>query len=319
MPRIFISHSSKDQQFARQLASDLNELGHQPWLDEWEIKVGECIVSKIQKGLEDCEYVVVVLSENSVTSGWVDREWKEKYWDEVKTGRIMVLPVLIDNCELPSLLKTKKYADFRKSASIGMVQLMGTFSPVVKIETSALPEIAPGNSETSALIELAQSRVMPLSQCIAKALALASKIHNEALEHFCRNELVGWKETPQKPPLHRIIQVYATSTEINMQYFGWGGSTDAVLSYIKGNPDTFIPTKMFFPHSIGNLEAEVPSNPSSKLMNVRGTVGDFFPGAGGRDAPVFLYASGTVYSQVIEAIRRELTRILIDMLPGAPG
>ncbi len=86
MPRIFISHSSKDQQFARQLASDLSGLGHQPWLDEWEIKVGECIVSKIQKGLEDCEYVVVVLSENSVTSGWVDREWKEKYWDEVKTA-----------------------------------------------------------------------------------------------------------------------------------------------------------------------------------------------------------------------------------------
>lgn len=319
MPKIFISHSSKDQGFARQLASDLAELGYQPWLDEWEIKVGECIVSKIQKGLDECEYVIVVLSRNSVTSGWVDREWKDKYWDEVKTGKITVLPVLIDDCEIPSLLKTKKYADFRKNISIGMVQLMGAFSPVIKIGTAAVPGASAVNSEVSALIEMVQSRSMPLSQCIAKALTLAVNIHNEALESFCRNELVGWKETPQKPPLHRLIQVYASSTEINMQYIGWGGSTDAVLSYIKGNSDTFIPTKMFLPHSIGDLEAEVPSNPSSKLMNVRGTVGDFFPGAGGRNAPVFLYASGTVYPQVIEAIRREITRMLIDMLPGTPG
>lgn len=317
MPKIFISHSTRDQQFARQLAADLIELGHQPWLDEWDIKVGECIVSKIQKGLDECEYVVVVLSESSVKSGWVDREWKEKYWDEVRTGKIMVLPVLIDNCEIPGLLKTKKYADFRKSHGSGMVHLMGAFSPVVKMETSVPVQSSPGNSEVSALIELVQSRSVPLSQCMAKALALANKIHNGALEPFCRNELVGWEdEARKKRPLHRVIQVYASLMEINMQYMGWGGSTDAALSYIKGNPDTFIPTKMVLPHSIADLEAEVPPNPGNKIMNVRGTAGDFFPNSERPDLPVFLYASGAVYAQVIESTRRELTKMLIEILPG---
>ena len=37
---------------------DLRELGHEPWLDEWEIKVGDCIVTKIEEGMSNSDYVV---------------------------------------------------------------------------------------------------------------------------------------------------------------------------------------------------------------------------------------------------------------------
>jgi len=317
MPKIFISHSSKDKQFALQLASDLKELGHQPWLDEWEIKVGECIVSNVQRGLEECEYVIVVLSENSVKSNWVENEWKAKYWDEVETGKIMVLPVLISNCTIPSLLKTKRYADFRKNLAIGMVHLMGAFSPVVKVEPSVPTNIQSNNPDVSVLIELTQSRSTPLSKCIAKALTLAKNTKDKALEYFCRNELVGWEEEARKKrPLHRVVQVYASFMELNMQYMGWGGSTSSTLSYIKGNSDEFIPTKMVLPHAIADLETEVPANPGNKLMCVKGTAGTFFPSVEQPDLPIFMYAAGTVYGQVIESTRRELTKMLIEILPG---
>ena len=132
MSKIFISHSAKDREFALKLASDLYKLGHDPWLDEWEIKVGECIVSKIEHGVSEADYVVVLLSPHSVESGWVEREWKTKYWDEIKQNRALVLPALIKDCEIPPLLRTKKYADFRKSYSEGLKSLIHAISPIIE-------------------------------------------------------------------------------------------------------------------------------------------------------------------------------------------
>jgi TIR domain-containing protein len=109
MAKIFISHSSINKDFARKLASDLRGLGHVPWLDEYEIRVGDCIVTKIEHGIADADYVAVILSKHSVQSGWVEREWKSKYWTEVEQDSISVLPVLVEDCDIPNILKTKLY------------------------------------------------------------------------------------------------------------------------------------------------------------------------------------------------------------------
>ena len=83
MAKIFISYSSKNKAFARRLSEDLNRMGHEPWLDEWAIKVGECIITKIDRGIADSDFVVIILSSHSVKSGWVEKEWKTKYWYEI--------------------------------------------------------------------------------------------------------------------------------------------------------------------------------------------------------------------------------------------
>ena len=79
---IFISHSSKDKAFARSLCVDLRDAGHNPWLDEDKIRVGESIPKKIGDGLTESKFVAVILSEYSVESKWVETEWHSKYWDE---------------------------------------------------------------------------------------------------------------------------------------------------------------------------------------------------------------------------------------------
>lgn len=110
--RVFISYSTKDRNFAVRLAVDLSSSGHSPWLDEFKIMVGQSIPQEISNGLQDCDFVFVLLSQNSVKSHWVEREWQTKYWNEVDTGKIKVIPILVEKCEIPELLKTKKYADF---------------------------------------------------------------------------------------------------------------------------------------------------------------------------------------------------------------
>jgi hypothetical protein len=126
---IFLSHSSKDKQMVRTLANELTKWGINVWLDEWEIKVGEPIVQKIQKGLKDCEYIGVWLTKNSVESQWVEREWQSIYQEEVSQNRVKVIPLLAGECTIPLLLKEKKYADFRQNYKLGLKALLALFIP----------------------------------------------------------------------------------------------------------------------------------------------------------------------------------------------
>lgn len=121
---VFISHSSQDKQFVRWLATDIANAGHRPWLDEWEISAGQSIPTEIGVGIEESDFILIVLSSNSVKSRWVEREWQAKYWDEVQQDRIMVIPVLIEDCDPPTLLKTKKYADFRTDYNEGLEEVL---------------------------------------------------------------------------------------------------------------------------------------------------------------------------------------------------
>ena len=160
MVSIFVSHSSLDKSVAKQLASDLKHYGHDVWLDEWQIKVGQCIPTAIEKGIQDTDFVVLLLSTQAVQSHWVDREWKIAYWDEVNTNSIVVLPVLLEECGIPKLLQTKKYADFRKSYGIGFHELVGAidwYSEARGLITSyersniELPNIIRGSQELTVL------------------------------------------------------------------------------------------------------------------------------------------------------------------------
>lgn len=122
--RIFISHSSKDKKFATWLGTDLKASGHAPWFDEWDICVGESIPEKVSNGLSDADFIVVVLSGNSIKSQWVEREWHAKYWSEIEKNQTIVLPLLIEDCKVPELLKTKKYADFRSNYNDGLEDIL---------------------------------------------------------------------------------------------------------------------------------------------------------------------------------------------------
>jgi hypothetical protein len=121
---LFLSHSSKDKPTVRTLASHLIDAGFPTWLDEWKIRIGECIATGIEDGLTECRFVIVALSPQAVSSGWVDREWKAKYWQEVEEERVRILPVLIEKCEVPMLLRTKRYADLSTDYTQGFQQLV---------------------------------------------------------------------------------------------------------------------------------------------------------------------------------------------------
>lgn len=116
MGSVFLSHSHEDKEFVRRLAINLTAAGVKVWLDEAEIKIGDSLIRKIEEGISTVEYVAACLSPNSVSSNWVTKELDIAMTKEIKGKRVVVLPILIQDCEIPPFLSDKCYADFRDPA-----------------------------------------------------------------------------------------------------------------------------------------------------------------------------------------------------------
>jgi hypothetical protein len=63
---VFICHASEDKGFVRELAANLKASGINVWLDEFEIQMGDNILSKIDAGLKASNYGMVILSRNFI-------------------------------------------------------------------------------------------------------------------------------------------------------------------------------------------------------------------------------------------------------------
>jgi hypothetical protein len=60
------------------------------------------------------EYLAAILSPNSVSSKWVQEELQQAMEHEISRGRVKILPILLQDCDMPGFLRSKLYADFRK-------------------------------------------------------------------------------------------------------------------------------------------------------------------------------------------------------------
>lgn len=126
---LFISYSHKDAEFVDKICSELKILGKKVWRDEKVINVGDSVVSSIRKGIDSSRYFAIVVSENSINSRWVEREADIATNIELKEGRTIVLPILLQGTNLPGFLEGKLYADFRSSHSEGLSELAKALAP----------------------------------------------------------------------------------------------------------------------------------------------------------------------------------------------
>lgn len=130
---IFISYSRDDEEFAIKLAMDLKNRNITVWLDEWEIKVGDLLVTKIGDAIKKTTYFGIILSPSSVKKPWVQTELNSALIKELNLNKVTVLPILRENCEIPTLLWGKKYADFRGNYDKGLNELLRVFRPTIQL------------------------------------------------------------------------------------------------------------------------------------------------------------------------------------------
>jgi hypothetical protein len=106
-PKVFVSHASEDKdRFVLRFAERLRQKGIDAWLDKWEMLPGDSLVDKIfEEGIKEAKAVIVVLSNFSVKKPWVREELNAAVVKRINNGSKLI-PVVIDNCDVPEALKT---------------------------------------------------------------------------------------------------------------------------------------------------------------------------------------------------------------------
>lgn len=115
-PYVFIAYNKNDKKFAQELRSRLLKDGANVWLDEDMLKIGAPLLDSISEGIEDVDFVAVILSGNSVKSNWVKKELSLANTKEVTKSKVVTLPILLDDCEIPHSVSDKVFADFRNDS-----------------------------------------------------------------------------------------------------------------------------------------------------------------------------------------------------------
>jgi len=114
--RVFLCHASQDKPVVRELYKRfLAEGWVDPWLDEERLLPGQDWDFEIEKAVEAADAVIVCLSSNSVSKeGYIQRELRFvlDIALEKPEGTIFVVPLRLDDCELPRRLRAWHYVDY---------------------------------------------------------------------------------------------------------------------------------------------------------------------------------------------------------------
>ncbi len=72
---VFISHASEDKnEVARPLAEALRKNGLTVWYDEFELRIGDSLRRKIDKGIANSNFGIIVISRDFINKGWTNYE-----------------------------------------------------------------------------------------------------------------------------------------------------------------------------------------------------------------------------------------------------
>ena len=113
----FISYSGKDENFVQRLYADLQNKGVRCWFAPEDLKIGDKIRTRIDEVIRIHDKLLLVLSQNSVASTWVEKEVETAFDKEIERKEPVLFPIRLDATVMES--KTGWAADIRRSRHIG--------------------------------------------------------------------------------------------------------------------------------------------------------------------------------------------------------
>ncbi|GHO98889.1 hypothetical protein KSF_089370 [Reticulibacter mediterranei] len=113
----FISYSSKDQNFVERLHADLQHEGVRCWYAPEDLKIGDPFRKRIDESIRVHDKLLLVLSEHSVNSAWVEKEVETAFEKEHRSHKLVLFPIKLDE----TVMHTDQAwaADIRRMRHIG--------------------------------------------------------------------------------------------------------------------------------------------------------------------------------------------------------
>jgi hypothetical protein len=115
----FISYSSKDDEFARRLHADLQAANVRVWFAPEDLKIGDRTRRVIHDTIRLYDKLLVVLTENSEESDWVEEEVETALQKEHRDKSTVLFPIRLDDAVMtttkswPETIRDRNIGDFR--------------------------------------------------------------------------------------------------------------------------------------------------------------------------------------------------------------
>ncbi len=100
--KLFISHSSQDDGFVRELRATLADHGQDGWIDSRELRGGDPLWSEIKKAIDAASAYAVVVSTDALQSKWVGKELRHALLVQEQRGKdqFPVIPLSLNGTKL---------------------------------------------------------------------------------------------------------------------------------------------------------------------------------------------------------------------------
>lgn len=154
--KVFVSHSSNEAWVARQVATHLEQIGVEVFLDENDLETGDVFDEELRKQLATSDEVLMLLSQSAVKSSWVLMEIGAAWALDKRLVPIMVgigvneLPGLVDKRHARDLNDIERYYDELKARA------------TTSAATDNAPLVAPPAPQTAWTLELRIPDVTPI-------------------------------------------------------------------------------------------------------------------------------------------------------------
>ncbi len=119
-PNIFMSYSRREVGFVDDLTHRLEKEGFKVWLDYRNLVPGTPWAGQIDKGLDESQAILLVVSKESIASKYVELEWRRV----IKENKRILL-VIFEAVDMPKELEQYEWVDFRGSYEAGIRELIG--------------------------------------------------------------------------------------------------------------------------------------------------------------------------------------------------
>ncbi len=126
--KVFISYSHTNFEFAKILYQRLQVIGHLPWMDQFELPLGEPWADHVEEAVLSSDVVIGLFSADGVRSNHVKDEL-----DLAVANHKKLVPIRLEDCQIPLNFVRLNYIDFaRENQTLAWEQL--------EIELEALSE-----------------------------------------------------------------------------------------------------------------------------------------------------------------------------------
>ena len=197
MSNLFLSHSSQDDPFVRDLRQALGDLDQEVWIDSRELRGGDALWPEIQQAIDEASAYAVVVSPESLQSKWVGKELT--YALEVQKTRgkdnFPVIPLSLNKTKLGVL--EEFFGDepiyIPVSSDAGGVE--GALNAIL---------VAMGLRLPADVYDAPQPPAEPLEELVLELIDMKFHEHEGIRRASARARLVYEPATPGQPHVHSV-------------------------------------------------------------------------------------------------------------------